>query len=105
KVGLLTLVFRQALPTPVTWLVGVCFELTLAILWLYVIMIAFYGIAGFLLQGRSSPVYDVLAYMCEPLVSRIRRGIPSLVAGFDLSFLWALIALNALILLIRDFHY
>ena len=56
-----------------------------------------------LLQGRGSPIYDVLAQLCEPLLSRIRRTIPSLVGGLDLSFLWAIIGLQAIILLIKEF--
>jgi len=70
-----------------------------------VIMIFFYGIAGMLLQGRGSPIYDVLADLCEPLLSRIRRLIPSMVAGLDLSFLWAIIALQALIILISELRF
>jgi len=72
------------------------------VLWLYVIMIFFYGIAGFLMQGGSSPIYEVLAYVCDPLLNRIRKIIPSIVAGLDLSFLWAIIALQALIILIGE---
>ena len=74
----------------------------LAVLWLYVVMIFFYGIAGFLMQGGSSPIYEVLAYVCDPLLNRIRKIIPSIVAGLDLSFLWAIIALQALIILIGE---
>jgi YggT family protein len=96
---------RRAWPDPVTWFVAMCFEIVLALLWLYVIMIFFYGIAAFLLQGRSSPVYDLLAELCEPLLSRIRRVIPSMVAGLDLSFLWAIIALQALIILISGLRF
>jgi uncharacterized protein YggT (Ycf19 family) len=68
-------------------------------------MIFFYGIAGFLLQGRGSPIYDVLGDLCEPVLSRIRRVIPSLVAGLDLSFLWAIIELQALIILISELRF
>ena len=76
--------------------------LVLAVLWLYFILIFFYGIAGFLMQGGSSPVYEVLAYCCDPILNRIRKIIPSLVAGLDLSFLWAIIAIQALIILIGE---
>jgi YggT family protein len=93
---------RRSWPDPISWFVGMCFEIVLGLLWLYVIMIFIYGIAGFLLQGRSSPIYDLLADICEPVLSRIRRVIPSMVAGLDLSFLWAIIALQALIILISE---
>ena len=46
------------------------------------------------MQGGSSPLYGVLASVCDPVLNRIRRIIPSIVAGLDLSFLWAIIALR-----------
>jgi YggT family protein len=101
KVAVL-LLFGGVIP-PIALLAFVVLQtLVLAVLWLYFIMIFFYGIAGMLLQGGSSPVYELLAYICDPLLRRIRRIIPSLVAGLDLSFLWAIIALQALIILIGE---
>jgi len=100
KVLVLTLVFG-ALYSLIALAIMVVRTLVLAVLWLYVIMIFFYGIAGFLMQGGSSPIYEVLAYVCDPLLNRIRKIIPSIVAGLDLSFLWAIIALQALIILIN----
>ena len=105
KVAVEWMFVRRGLPDPGTWIVFTVFELVLAVLWLYVIMIFFYGIAGMLLQGRGSPIYDVLADICEPLLSRIRRVIPSMVAGLDLSFLWAIIALQALIILLGELRF
>ena len=102
KVLVLTLVFG-ALYSLIALAIMVLRTLVLAVLWLYVIMIFFYGIAGFLMQGGSSPIYEVLAYVCDPLLNRIRKIIPSIVAGLDLSFLWAIIALQALIILINGF--
>jgi uncharacterized protein YggT (Ycf19 family) len=87
--------------SPLAWTFVLVRTLVLAVLWLYVILIFFYAIAGFLMQGGSSPIYEVLAYVCEPLLNRIRKIIPS-VAGLDLSFLWAIIALQALIILIGE---
>ena len=64
--------------------------LVLAVLWLYVILIFFYGLAGLLMQGGSSPVYEVLAYVCDPLLeshpqdhSVDRRGPRSVVSVGD----------------------
>jgi YggT family protein len=99
---LMLLMGGNILFAPVALVLIVLRTLVLAVLWLYVILIFFYGIAGFLMQGGSSPIYEVLAYVCDPLLNRIRRIIPSLVAGLDLSFLWAIIALQALIILIGE---
>ena len=99
---LLALLFGTPAFSPLLWALIILRKLVLAVLWLYVIMIFFYGIAGFLMQGGSSPIYEVLAYVCDPLLNRIRKIIPSIVAGLDLSFLWAIIALQALIILIGE---
>jgi YggT family protein len=101
KVAVL-LLFGAVIPAIVVLTLMVLKTLVLAVLWLYVIMIFFYGLAGMLLQGGSSPIYELLAYICDPLLSRVRRIIPSMVAGLDLSFLWAIIALQALIILIGE---
>jgi len=102
KVVLLTLLFGGGLLAPVAMVFVVVRTLVLAVLWLYFFLILFYGIASFVLQGGSSPVFEVLAYVCDPLLNRIRRIIPSIVAGLDLSFLWAIIAIQALIILIGE---
>jgi len=102
KVVLLTLLFGGGLLSPIAMLFVVVRTLVLAVLWLYFFLILFYGIASFVLQGGSSPVFEVLAYVCDPLLNRIRRIIPSIVAGLDLSFLWAIIAIQALIILIGE---
>ena len=99
---MLALLFGTGMFSPLLWALIMLRTLVLAVLWLYVIMIFFYGIAGFLMQGGSSPIYEVLAYVCDPLLNRIRKIIPSIVAGLDLSFLWAIIALQALIILIGE---
>ena len=102
KEMLLALLFGTGMLSPLLWTLIILRKLVLAVLWLYVVMIFFYGIAGFLMQGGSSPIYEVLAYVCDPLLNRIRKIIPSIVAGLDLSFLWAIIALQALIILIGE---
>ncbi|HLA70973.1 MAG TPA: YggT family protein [Steroidobacteraceae bacterium] len=104
KVAVL-LVFGAVIPALLGLVFLVLRTLVLAVLWLYVIMIFFYGLAGFLVQGGSSPVYELLAYVCDPLLRRVRRIIPSMVAGLDLSFLWAIIALQALIILIGEIRF
>jgi YggT family protein len=105
KVVLLALLFDGGLYNLLYIAIVVVRTLVFAVLWLYFILIFFYGIAGFLMQGGSSPVYEVLAYVCDPVLNRIRKIIPSVVAGLDLSFLWALIAIQALIILIGEIRF
>jgi YggT family protein len=102
KVVLLALLFDGGLFALIPMVLIVLRTLVLAVLWLYFILVFFYGIAGMLMQGGSSPVYEVLAYVCDPLLNRIRKMIPSIVAGLDLSFLWAIIGIQALIILIGE---
>ena len=102
KVVLLFVLFAGGQFSLVAMALVVLRTLVLAVLWLYFFLVFLYGIAGFLMQGGSSPVYEVLAYVCDPILNRIRKIIPSLVAGLDLSFLWALIAIQALIILIGE---
>ena len=101
-VVLALLVGAGVLIAPLVLLIAVLRTLVLAVLWLYFFLILFYGFAGFIVQGGSSPIFEVLAYVCDPLLNRIRKIIPSIVAGLDLSFLWALIAIQALIILIGE---
>jgi YggT family protein len=105
KVVLLSMLFGGGLLSLIAMALVVLRTLVLAVLWLYFTLIFFYGIAGFLMQGGSSPVYEVLAYTCDPILNRIRKIIPSLVAGLDLSFLWAIIAIQALIILIGEIRF
>ena len=103
KVAILMLVMGGSiLFAPIALLFILLRTLVLAVLWLYFFLILFYGFASFLVQGGSSPVFEVLAYVCDPLLNRIRKIIPSIVAGLDLSFLWALIGIQALIILIGE---
>jgi YggT family protein len=102
KVALLTLLFGGGLLSLAAMAFAVVRTLVLAVLWLYFFLILFYGFASFLVQGGSSPIIEVLAYVCDPLLNRIRKIIPSIVAGLDLSFLWAIIGLQALIILIGE---
>jgi YggT family protein len=87
KVVLLSAIFEGGILPFIPLLFVVVRTLVLAVLWLYFILIFIYGLAGMLMQGGSSPVFEVLAYVCDPLLNRIRKIIPSLVAGLDLSFL------------------
>ena len=66
KVVLLALLFDGGPCCRSCMAIVVVRTLVLAVLWLYFILIFFYGIAGFLMQGGSSPVYEVLAYVCDP---------------------------------------
>jgi YggT family protein len=59
-----------------------------------------YALLSLIAPGGYSPVQSVLASLCEPILRPIRRVIPAL-AGIDLSPLWACIAIQAVLILLR----
>ena len=65
--------------------------------WFFAILI--YALLSLVAPGTRSPAQEMLAALCEPLLSRIRRVIPP-IADLDLSPLWAGIAIQALLLLL-----
>ena len=88
------------MPPPVLWVRPVLTEIARALLWTYLWAILFYALLSLIAPGGYSPLQSVLVTLCEPVLRPIRRVIPA-VAGLDLSPLWALIAIQALLILLR----
>ena len=74
-------------------------SLALSVLFLYTVLIFVYALLGFIAPGVRSPATTLLASLCEPLLRPIRRVVP-IVGGIDFSPLVAIVALQALRLLI-----
>jgi len=66
----------------------------------YLFCIIIYAVLSFIGQDDFSPARSMLASICEPVLAPVRRVIPPL-AGIDFSPLWVLIAIQALLILIR----
>ena len=75
-------------------------EIARTLLWTYLYAIFLYAILGLIAPGGYSPLQSVLTTLCEPVLRPIRRLIPT-VAGLDLSPMWAIIAIYAILILIR----
>jgi YggT family protein len=75
-------------------------ELTTTVLWTYLVAIFLYALLSMLAQNSYSPVQPILTALCEPLLRPIRRLIPA-IGGLDLSPLWAIILLQALLILLN----
>jgi YggT family protein len=75
-------------------------ELLHTILQLYTVAILLYALLSWVAPGTHSPANQILTRLCEPLLAPIRRIVPPL-GGLDLSALFALIALQALQILLR----
>lgn len=80
-------------------LADVALDLVRLLLQTYFFAILVYAVLSLVAPGTTSPAQSLLASLCEPVLSRIRRVIPP-IADLDLSPLWAGIAIQALLLLL-----
>jgi YggT family protein len=87
-------------PGPLTWVRVVLTEIARTLLWTYLYAIFLYALLSLIAPGGYSPLQSVLTTLCEPVLRPIRRLIPT-VAGLDLSPMWAIIAIYAILILIR----
>jgi len=87
-------------PGPLAWIRLVATEIARTLLWTYLYAIFLYAILSLIAPGGYSPLQSVLTTLCEPVLRPIRRLIPT-VAGLDLSPMWAIIAIYAILILIR----
>ena len=69
------------------------------VLRMYVFAVLIYAILSFISPGTYNPVTSVLASICEPVLRPVRRVIPP-IAGIDLSPLFVIILLQALLIAI-----
>lgn len=76
------------------------FDLAQKILQFYLIAILVYALLSWIAPGTYSPAGALLASVCEPVLAPVRRVIPP-IGGLDLSALFVLIALQALLILLR----
>jgi YggT family protein len=88
------------MPPPVQWVRPVLTEIARTLLWTYFYAIFLYALLSLIAPGGYSPLQSLLTTLCEPLLRPIRRVIPA-VAGLDLSPLWAIIAIQAILILLR----
>jgi len=87
-------------PPPLLWVRPILSEIARTLLWTYFYAIFLYALLSLVAPGGYSPLQAVLTSLCEPVLRPIRRLIPS-VAGLDLSPLWAIIAIQAILILLR----
>jgi YggT family protein len=87
-------------PPALVWVRAVLIEIARMLLTTYFYAIVLYALLGMIAPGGYSPLQSLLATVCEPLLRPIRRVIPG-ISGLDLSPLWACIAIQALLILLR----
>jgi YggT family protein len=101
KVGVLFALFAGGLPAPLDWLRLAGLEVLQTVLWVYFWAIFAYALLSMISPDAYSPVNALLSSLCEPVLAPIRRTIPS-VAGLDLSPLWAGIAIQVVLIMLRS---
>ena len=87
-------------PEPLMWVRAVLLEIAHTALWTYFYAIFLYALLSLIAPGGYSPLQSLLVSLCEPVLRPIRRFIPA-IAGIDLSPLWAGIAIQAVLILLR----
>ena len=100
EVGCLFALHGLGVPPLLAWVRQVLVEIARTLLWTYFYCIFLYALLSLIAPGGYSPLQSVLTSLCEPVLRPIRRLIPA-IAGLDLSPLWAIIAIQALIILMR----
>ena len=100
EVAVLAALRGAGLPDWLAWLDAIALEIAHTLLWTYCYAILIYWLLSFIAPGGYSPLQSVLTSLCEPVLRPFRRIIPP-IAGLDFSPLWATIAIQALLILIR----
>ena len=99
KILSVALISGYGVPPWLPLLAAVVIDLARLLLQTWFFAILLYAVLSLVAPGTRSPAQALLAALCEPLLSRIRRVIPP-IADLDLSPLWAGIAIQALLLLL-----
>jgi len=87
-------------PPALLWLRLALVEILRITLWTYFFAIVLYAMLSLIAPGTYSPAQGLLVSLCEPVLKPFRRLIPPL-GSLDLSPLWAGIAIQALLILLR----
>ncbi len=100
EVVIVAVMSRLFVPDLLTWVRLVAMEIVRTALSAYFYAILLYAVLSMIAPGGYSPVQSLLGALCEPILRPIRRVIPP-IAALDFSPLWALIAIQAALILLR----
>jgi YggT family protein len=89
-----------AIPNPGALLYFALLRTLVTIIRLYLFAILIFAVLSFVSPGTYNPLSSMLASICEPVLRPFRRLIPP-IGGIDLSPLFALLILQALLMTIR----
>jgi YggT family protein len=100
EVIIVTTMSQLFVPDLFSWARLVVMEIIRAVLSTYFWAVLVYAVLSMIAPGGYSPVQALLTSLCEPILRPFRRIIPP-IAGLDFSPLWVLIAIQALLILLR----
>lgn len=100
EVVIVTMLSGYFVPDLLTWVRLIVLEIIRTALSAYFYAILIYSLLSMIAPGNYSPVQSLLGSLCEPILRPFRKIIPP-IAGLDFSPLWALIAIQALLILLR----
>jgi YggT family protein len=95
KICLLQLISIGLVPGASVTAILVVRDIVDLVLRTYLYSLFLHAILSFVAQGNYSPAQSILASICNPVLKPFRKYIPA-IAGLDLSPLWAMIAIQAL---------
>jgi YggT family protein len=99
KLWVLSLLFSPAVPGVALLVRWTFVDLAQLVLRTYQFSIFVNALLSFVAPGNYSPAQSLLHSICEPVLRPFRRVIPP-IGGIDLSPLWALLVIQALLILI-----
>jgi YggT family protein len=99
KLWILSLVSLPAMPGAALMLRFVLLDVVRLVLGTYLFSIVVNAILSFVAPGNYSPAQSLLASVCDPVLNPLRRIVPP-IGGLDFSPLWAIIAIQALLILL-----
>jgi YggT family protein len=95
KICLLQLISIGLVPGASVTAILIARDIVDLVLKTYLYSLFLHAILSFVAQGNYSPAQSILGSICNPVLKPFRKYIPS-IAGLDLSPLWAMIAIQAL---------
>ncbi|HEX4024254.1 MAG TPA: YggT family protein [Steroidobacteraceae bacterium] len=100
RVSVNGLLYGVGPPPALLWLRLTAVQILTTTLWTYFFAIILYALLSLVAPATYSPAQGLLISLCEPVLRPFRRLIPPF-GGLDFSPLWAGIAIQALLILLR----
>ena len=91
--------YTGTIPPGRALLTAAALDLARSIIWFYIIALFIYVVLSWIAPGTYSPAGALLDRICEPLVAPVRRIVPP-IGGLDLSVVFVMILLGALLRLL-----